>query len=73
MNRLPLGKTASEPETLNALRIYTDFWLAKEFGWTPKQIGELPTDYYDDFLHLINLNTEVQLSILHRKEIKPHG
>lgn len=46
--------------------IYMDYWLAKEFGWTPAQISELENDYYEDFLHLMNLIAEVRMAQINR-------
>ena len=44
-------------DEMEALNILNDFFLAREFWFTPDEILEMPFDYYNDFLLLLNLES----------------
>lgn len=51
-----IGEIKNEDE-MEALQILNDFILAREFWYTPNEILEIPEDYYNDFLLLLNLES----------------
>lgn len=51
-----IGEIKNEDE-MEALQILNDFILAREFWYTPDEILEMPEDYYNDFLLLLNLES----------------
>lgn len=55
---------------MEALHIINDFFLAREFWFTPNEILEMPEDYYNDWLLILNLESSKEKAKLEKQKRK---
>ena len=64
-----IGEIKNEDE-MEALQILNDFILAREFWYTPDEILEMPENYYNDFLLILNLESAKKKAEIEKQKKK---